>query len=62
MVWANSPWMPRTVLRWATNESGEVFGEMAPLALVGEEVPELIEGVLNDRGEFDNGWHDQMLR
>ena len=43
-------------------ESGEVFGEVAALALVGEEIAVLVQGILNDRGEFDDPWHDDMLR
>ena len=43
-------------------QSGEVFGEVAALALVGEEVAVLVQGVLNDLGEFDDPWHDDMLR
>ena len=43
-------------------EAGEVLGEMAALALVGEEVAVPGHGVLDHRGEFDDPWHDQMLR
>ena len=43
-------------------ESGEVFGEVAALTLVGEEIAVLVQGILNDLGEFDDPWHDDMLR
>ena len=43
-------------------EAGEVLGEVAALALVGEEVAVLGQGVLDELGEFDDPWHDQMLR
>ena len=49
-------------LALSDHQSGEVFGEMAPLGLIGEQVPKLIEGVVNDRREVDDGWHDQVLR
>jgi hypothetical protein len=29
-----------------------------PLGLVGEEVAELSEGLLDHLGEFDDAWHD----
>src|SRR6266545_6437685 len=43
-------------------EPGEVLGEMAALAVVGEEVAVSGHGVANHGGEYDNPWHDQMLR
>ena len=43
-------------------EPGEVLGEVAALALVGEEVAVLGYCITDYRGEFDNSWHDQMLR
>ena len=42
-------------------EAGEVLGEVAALALVGEEVGVAVHGVLNDLGKFDDAWHEQML-
>jgi hypothetical protein len=42
-------------------EAGEVLGEMAALALVGEEVGVPVHGVLNDLGKLDDAWHEQML-
>src|SRR5512135_558977 len=42
-------------------ESGQILGEMAALTLVGEEVTILSQGVLDQRGELDDPWHDQML-
>ena len=62
MVWANSPLMPRTVFRSATIRAGEVLGEVAALALVGEEVAVSGQGVLDELGELDDPWHEQMLR
>jgi hypothetical protein len=44
------------------HQPGEVFGEVPPLRLVVEEVAELGECVLDDLGEFDDAWHDQMPR
>jgi len=43
-------------------EAGEVLGEVAALAVVGEEVAVSGHGIANHGGEFDNPWHDQMLR
>ena len=43
-------------------ESGEVLGEVAALALVGEEIAVLVQGILDELGEFDDPWHDEMLR
>ena len=43
-------------------EAGEVLGEVAALALVGEEVAVLGQGVLDELGELDDSWHEQMLR
>src|SRR5512135_1334925 len=43
-------------------ESGEVLGEVAALALVGEEVTVLSQGPLDQFGGLDDPWHDQMLR
>src|SRR4051794_39867128 len=43
-------------------EAGEVFGEVATLALVGEEVAVLVQGIPDELGELDNSWHEQMLR
>src|SRR5207249_3174909 len=39
-------------------ESGEVFGEVASLRFVGEEIAELAQGLLNDRGELNDTGHD----
>ena len=44
------------------HQAGEVLGEVAALALVGEEVAVLGQGVLHDLGKFDDPWHEQMLR
>ena len=62
VVWANSPWMPEDGLALGDDQAGEVLGEVAALALVGEEVAELSQGVLDQLGELDDPWHDQMLR
>ena len=62
MVWANSSIDPEDGLALGDHQSGEVLGEMPALAFVGEEVAVLGHGVLNHRGEFDDPWHDQMLR
>ncbi len=62
MVWANSSMDAEDGLAFGDHQSGEVFGEMAPLGLTGEQIPEMIEGVEDDRREFDDGWHEQMLR
>ena len=43
-------------------ETGEVFGEVTTLALVGEEVAVLGQGILDELGELDDSWHEQMLR
>ena len=43
-------------------QAGEVLGEVAALALVGEEVAVLGQGVLDHLGKFDDPWHEQMLR
>jgi len=43
-------------------EPGEVFGEVATLAFVGEEVAVLSQGILDQLGEFDDPRHDRMLR
>jgi hypothetical protein len=43
-------------------ESGEVFGEVTALALVGEEFAVLGQGILDQLGEFDDPRHDRMLR
>ena len=43
------------------HQAGEVLGEVPPLALVGEEVAVLGQGVLHDLGELDDSWHEQML-
>src|SRR5512142_907383 len=43
-------------------EPGQVLGEVAALALVSEEITVLSQGVLDDPGELDDPWHDQMLR
>ena len=43
------------------HQAGEILGEMAALALVGEEVAVIGHGVLNDLGELDDPWHEQML-
>jgi hypothetical protein len=44
------------------HEAGKVFGEVPPLALVGEEITVLGQSVLNDLGKLDDSWHEQMLR
>jgi hypothetical protein len=49
-------------LALSDHQSGEVFGEMVPLGLIGEQIPKMIEGVVNDRGKVDDGGHDQVLR
>src|SRR3954470_17086553 len=47
-------------LAFGDHQPGEVLGEVPPLGLVLEEVAELIQGVLDDLGELDDAWHDQM--
>ena len=44
------------------DQACKVFGEVPPLGFVAEEVAVLGEAVLNQRGEFNNPWHDRMLR
>jgi hypothetical protein len=44
------------------HESGEIFGEVPPLAFVGEQVTVLGQGLLHDLGKLDDAWHEQMLR
>ena len=44
------------------HQSGEILGEMAAPGFAGEEVAELLQGLQDNRREFDDGWHDQMLR
>jgi hypothetical protein len=43
-------------------QTSEVLGEVAALRLIGEEIAVLVHGFLDERGVFDNTWHDQMLR
>jgi transposase len=43
-------------------EAGEVLGEMAALALVGEEVSIPGHGVLDELKKLDDAWHEPMLR
>ncbi len=43
-------------------EPGEVLGEVAALALIGEEVGVPGQGVPDELGVLDNSWHEQMLR
>src|SRR3954468_3681752 len=47
-------------LAFGDHQPGEVLGEVPPLGLVLEEVAELSQGVLDDLGELDDAWHDQM--
>ena len=61
MVAANSPLIPRTVLRSATIKPVRYSAEMAPLALVGEDLTVIGHRVLHDLRELDNPWHEQML-
>jgi hypothetical protein len=43
------------------DESGEILGEVPPLALVDEEVAVVVQGVLDELGELDDARHDRML-
>ena len=49
-------------LAFGDDESGEVLSEVTALALVAEEVAVLSQGVLDQFGELNDPWHDQMLR
>ena len=44
------------------HQPGEILGEVTTLGLVREEVAEVVEGVEDQLGEFDDPWHDRMLR
>jgi hypothetical protein len=44
------------------HEPCEVFGEVSPLAFVGEQITVLGQSVLNDLGKLDDSWHERMLR
>ncbi len=43
-------------------QAGEVLGEVATLALIGEEVAVLGQGGFDQLGKFDNSRHKPMLR
>jgi hypothetical protein len=44
------------------DQAREVFGEVAALTLVGEEVAVLGQSLLDEPGELDDAWHDRMPR
>jgi hypothetical protein len=52
----------RDVLVGGDRKAGEVFGEVASLRFVGEQVAEVPEGFLDDLGELDDAGHGGVLQ
>jgi hypothetical protein len=50
------------VLVGGDREAGEVFGEVASLGFVGEQVAEVPEGFVDDLGERDDAGHGGVLQ
>jgi hypothetical protein len=48
------------VLAVSDEQAGEVFGEVAALRFVGEQIAELAQGVFDDGGEVNDAGHSRL--
>jgi hypothetical protein len=53
---------PEHCLSLGHHQSREILSKVSPLALIGEKVAVLGQGILHDLRKIDDSWHEQMLR